>query len=363
MITFVVSYPHTYTVAALRGEMLSKLVPETRAITYDDLFAADRLRPGTYVFTDQERLHPAELRLAARFYRRMEAMPRFRVLNDPARVKTRYALLRALAEAGLNDFDVYCADGVPQPRRFPVFLKIASDHSGPLGDLIHDQVALEVELRAIEAEGIPLAGILVVEFCSERGADGAYEKLSIFKIGDRLTLSALLLGDHWNVKVFGAGLGNAETTRDHLDAIRTDRYAEQLRGAFEIAGIDYGRADVGVCGGRLQVYEINTNPNITATDHYVSDEHLESRQVFRARFGSMLHAINLPASTPAVPMNLDPLDGPSRVRRETAKAAAAILKIRRSLGSGRMALARRRSGRLLRGMRRIVTWRKPQGGQ
>ena len=40
--------------------------------------------------------------------------------------------------------------------------------------------------------------------------------------------------------------------------------ADVLRRVFEIAGIEYGRADWGIVGGKLQVYEINTNPQISA---------------------------------------------------------------------------------------------------
>ena len=31
---------------------------------------------------------------------------------------------------------------------------------------------------------------------------------------------------------------------------------------FDLAGVDYGRADFGLVGGRPQIYEINTNPEI-----------------------------------------------------------------------------------------------------
>ncbi len=354
MITFITSHPHTYTVAALRERILSPVTPATRAITYDDLFAADALEPGTYVFTDLERLHPAELRLAARYFRQLGTMPGFRVLNDPARVKIRYALLRALAEAGLNDFDTYCADGLPRPRRFPVFLRIASDHSGPLGDLIHDQSALDARLRALEAEGIPLAGMLVVEFCGERAAHGFYEKRSFLKIGDRITLSALLIGEHWNVKLAMASLGlvTPEIMHSQLEEIRDDRDAEKLREVFDMAGIDYGRADVGICKGRIQVYEINTNPTIGAVDRYISDEHREAREIFRARLGSMLHDIDVAGDGRAASVKLGTLDRSSRMRREIAQASAAALAAERNGAKAKVVNVLRGSGGFLRGILR-----------
>jgi len=41
-------------------------------------------------------------------------------------------------------------------------------------------------------------------------------------------------------------------------------HADVLGQVFGIAGIEYGRADFGIVGGRVQVYEINTNPHVSA---------------------------------------------------------------------------------------------------
>lgn len=337
MITFLVAQPHSYTVAPLRGPILAPLMPATRAIAYDALFAAETLPAGTYVFTDIERLHPVELRLASLCYRRLRGLPGFRVLNDPARVKARYALLRALAEAGLNDFDAYPAEGLPRPRRFPVFLRVAADHSGPLGDLIPDQDALDAQLRRLEDEGLPLAGVLVVEFCGEPRPHGFYEKISVFRIGPRITLSATLLGRHWSVKLAG---DYPETLppgvlNDQCAAMEENRHAEALRPAFDLAGIDYGRADTGFRGGRLQVYEINTNPSFTTGDTYLSEAHRRSRQLFRERLGAMLHGIDLPAGQGAAALDLGPLDPACHARQVAARAFMAAQRRSERGGRGR----------------------------
>jgi hypothetical protein len=99
-----------------------------------------------------------------------------------------------------------------------------------------------------------------------------------------------------------------------------------MRAVFEIAAIDYGRADVGICGARFQVYEINTNPNITASNRFISDEHRESREIFRARFGAMMHAIDSPEGR-AVPVDLGSLDKTLRRRREIARATVAVHRV------------------------------------
>lgn len=325
MITFIASFPHLYTFTALSGEVLGPSMPPTGAITYDQLFAATALVPGTYVFTDMERLHPAELRLAAAFYRAMGRLAGFRVLNDPAKVRTRHALLRALAEAGLNDFDSYPADALPRPKRFPVFLRIASDHAGPIGDLIDDQAELDARLAALADEGVPLTGMLVVEFCGERGIGGLYEKLAFLRVGDRITLSAMLANRHWNVKDVSQSMDFAtpETMRYQLAALLEDRFAQSMRAAFDIAGIDYGRADVGFGNGRLQVYEINTNPSIKASNTFTSDEHRRARMAFRDRLSAMMHAADSPAGQASVPIDLGTLDAPSEFRRARARTILA----------------------------------------
>ena len=324
MITFIVAAHHQGTVAALRESVLAPLMPKTRAMSYDRLFSADRLMRGTYVFTDMERLAPSELRLASHYYRRLETIRGMRVLNDPARVKTRFALLRALREAHVNDFDAYQADSMPRPRRFPVFLRIAAEHGMPLGDLVHSQHELDERLLALVEAGIPLAGVLVIEYCGAPGAHGYYERLAFFRIGDRITLSTILIDEQWNVKKPRFDLMTPAILSEHLAAIREDRNAETLRAAFDIAGIRYGRADVGIHDGRLQVYEINTNPNITAITTYVTDDHAASRWIWRARLGSMLHAVDTLVPGKPARVRIKNLDRTSKERLKRARDLAEL---------------------------------------
>ena len=324
MITFVVATHHKGTVTALREGILAPLMPRTRAISYDMLFSADRLMRGTYVFTDMERLAPSELRLASHYYRRLESIRGMRVLNDPARVRTRFALLRALREAHFNDFDAYKADSMPRPARFPVFLRIAAEHGMPLGGLIHGQEELEERLAALVDAGVPLAGVLVIEFCGAPGGHGYFERLSFFRIGERITLSTILIDEQWNVKKPRFDLMTPAILSEHLVAVREDRYVQTMRAAFDIAGIHYGRADVGIHEGRLQVYEINTNPNITATSTYVTDDHAESRRIWRARLGSMLHAVDTLVPGKPARVRIKNLDRTSKERLKRARDLAEL---------------------------------------
>ena len=81
---------------------------------------------------------------------------------------------------------------------------------------------------------------------------------------------------------------------DEYRIIEENRHGEELRPAFEIGGIEFGRADFGLVDGRPQVYEINTNPTIaTIRKHPVPDPHRRQPPVrgkVRRRAGRHRHA-------------------------------------------------------------------------
>ena len=52
----------------------------------------------------------------------------------------------------------------------------------------------------------------------------------------------------------------AEHYDQHLDYVRTNPHADELRKLFGAANIEYGRIDYTIADGRIQVFEINTNP-------------------------------------------------------------------------------------------------------
>src|SRR5579862_8957769 len=117
MIKFITTRGHNYTLRPVRKTIGSS---KLSLMSYDDLFRSRRLPSGTYIFSDIDRLSFWDLELAAHAHHEMRNSGT-RVLNDPAKVKTRYALLRALHKAGLNDFNIYRADELTDSIRYPVF--------------------------------------------------------------------------------------------------------------------------------------------------------------------------------------------------------------------------------------------------
>ena len=235
--------------------------PRIETLHYDRVFAERRLARALYVFTDHDRLSDWDLELAAVLHRSLAAQG-VPVLNDPARVRTRFALLRALHEAGLNDFNVYRADEGVKPARYPVFLRRAAGHGAPVSGLLPDADALAQAVEAALAEGVPESSLLIVEYAAEPARPGLFRKLAVSRIGPRLLPQACVHDDNWLVKYGKVGIGTPELYADERRILRDNPYAEPALRAFEIAGIDYGRADLGVVRGRVQVYEINTNPTL-----------------------------------------------------------------------------------------------------
>jgi hypothetical protein len=72
----------------------------------------------------------------------------------------------------------------------------------------------------------------------------------------------------WLVKYGAIGVAGEAEYREEAEYLEKNSYAEILARGFKTGGIDYGRADFGFYGGKLQIYEINTNPHIhSATRH------------------------------------------------------------------------------------------------
>ncbi|MEI9988363.1 MAG: hypothetical protein WDN69_37850 [Aliidongia sp.] len=143
MIVFLVTEEHRYTlkdVVAGAGETRIQIA------SYGELFGSTHLLPATYVFTDLDRLPAWQVRQAARSYRALRDQGA-RVLNDPARLPSRFGLLRQLALSGHNQFNAYRVEEGVIPARWPVFLRSEGDHGPPLSDLLHtwDEVRREAE--------------------------------------------------------------------------------------------------------------------------------------------------------------------------------------------------------------------------
>ena len=60
--------------------------------------------------------------------------------------------------------------------------------------------------------------------------------------------------------------------------VEANLYESILRRAFDLAGIDYGRADFSIVDGAPQIYEINTNPKHASRHALERETHPDRRQ-------------------------------------------------------------------------------------
>ena len=296
MIVFVSTAQHAYTHKVLIDPEMPARVGLS---TYAELMPAKAVARATYVLTDLDRLSLAHLQVAARFYRRLRRHG-LTVLNDPARLASRYGLLRRLYLAGVNAFNAYRVEECVTPQRWPVFLRTEGSHLGPATDLIHNATDLRLKIDESIANGLPVSSLLVVEFAAQPIRPGLYRKFSSFRMGRAEFAHVCVDDDHWVAKEGKRGITPAELTEEEHRIVRDNPYGTSVATAFDLAGIDYGRADFGLVDGRVQIYEINSNPEIGFANDHPSPVRQETYRIFRQRYLDALSAIDTPDTSELV---------------------------------------------------------------
>lgn len=291
MIVLITARGHGYTLRSIRNGKFGFPAAPLKIVSYEMLLRAWRVPRATYVFSDLERLSPFNLRLASELYRALQAQG-LRCINDPARVKTRFALLRSLYRAGINSFNCYRADESPAPERFPVFIRYEADHGQPLSGLIASQDELERALKEIESQGISMRGIIVTEYCAKPDSTGIFNKWGAFRIGQHMMVDHIAVEKNWLVKYGKWDDLTDDLVRQEHDAVSQNQAGSDLERAFDLACIEYGRADYSIVDGRTVIYEINTNPYVGPFVPDPKPLRLKTQQIARTRFGQALQSID-----------------------------------------------------------------------
>ena len=286
MIVFVTTQAHVYTHKAVTKE----LPAVARRMSYETLLGKARLPRAVYIFTDMDRLAPAALAQASKLFGQLRAAGA-RVLNDPARIRSRWGLLRMFHDQGINRANAYRFDENVRPQRWPVFLGQEGDHRFPITDLLHSWEEVERAAEAAMQDGRPRSALIVAEYNAEPLRPGVFRKLSVFRIGSRYLAHTCVHQDRWVAKYGTPGLATPDLHAEELRIVRDNPYRASLEAAFSVAGIEYGRADFGVVNGAVHVYEINTNPEVKFTNPKSPPERKESYAVFRQNYLDALRAL------------------------------------------------------------------------
>ena len=247
-------------------------------MSYERALTAAALPPATFVFTDLDRLTRQGLDRAAACHRRLRRAG-MRVLNDPARFLDRFRLLQALRAAGINPFTAWRATPDLVPPRWPVFVRRIRGHHGPRSGLIHDLGHLRREIAAALAAGTAPDDLIVVEYCAEPLPCGFFCKFSVFRLGEAVFAEACVFHDGWVAKRGELRFDRPDLDAGELRVVHENPHGRAMAPVFALAGVEYGRVDFGMVGGRPAVYEINTNPYIELDDEAATPLQRETLRV------------------------------------------------------------------------------------
>ncbi|RWL40992.1 MAG: hypothetical protein EOR60_29600 [Mesorhizobium sp.] len=260
MIFYVCQRSHSYTQACLLLYYRTDLQRIFRLVGYDEIDLLLRVERGTIIWSDMDRLNSTEVAKAGRIRDQIERdCPEVAQLNHPRDSLRRYDLLRMLFDEGINDFRVFRPHSLPDSLRYPVFLRdeVGAAYKAPR--LLRSLT--EVEPALVELQTLNWASPMLVEFGSKPEADGYYRKYSAYRVGDNSYAQHCFASTDWFIKDPGRGLSGRHLD-EHRLFVRTHPHAVELQKVFEMARISYGRIDYAFVEGRIQVFEINTNPTI-----------------------------------------------------------------------------------------------------
>ncbi|MCC7274403.1 MAG: hypothetical protein IT561_17180 [Alphaproteobacteria bacterium] len=263
MIHVLTTRRHAYTIGDFLAGPGAPLAGQVRSVPYDEALRAPQvpLAGDVWIFADYDRLGSDDTLLASQLWRRLSEGG-CRLLNHPSRSLRRYELLRTLHEEGENLFDVYRVVDLREPARYPVFLRRLDSHVGPASKLLPDRPALRRAIEGAREAGWPMDALAIVEFCETKDASGLYRKFGVMRIGDAVFPLQALTDRQWIVKHASDCIWDEATIGYERHYFERFPHREMVMRVFERARIQYGRVDFAVKDGRMQVWEINTNPTI-----------------------------------------------------------------------------------------------------
>ncbi len=239
---------------ALRRELLDRI----RLLPYETMFRKRSHAAGSYVFTDLDRLSVEETERAAVVWNALaDAKDGFRLFNHPIRSMRRYELLRHLYEKNVNSFNAYRLTDPLGAYRFPVFIRAEDDHRGNLTPLLYSVDELNDAIENLVLEGKSRDNKIVIEYLDTRDETGLHHRYSAFVVDSQIFFTSVVRSDQWVVKPVRLDLGGNPPSPEEK------RHESHLKKIFDMAHINYGRMDYAIVNGRLEVFEINTNPMLT----------------------------------------------------------------------------------------------------
>ncbi|MEJ0090372.1 MAG: hypothetical protein WDM80_11595 [Limisphaerales bacterium] len=304
MIQFFGTRDHVDTANQFADSWAPELRTHIRTEAYENISFRKPLPGGVCIFMDFERLLPLEMSLARRLTAAVRALPeKYIVLNNPDHYIGRLRLLEVLHEQGINDFRAFRANMTPDDLRFPVFVRSEIDHNGPATPLLHSRDELKRVLASDAFQDPQLQKhLMVTEFCDCMEAGGTFRKYSVMNINGTLIPRHLFSSRDWVLKLQSAEFVDTDSVAKEEDFLRNFPHATQILEIFRLAGVDYGRIDYGVRNGRIQVWEINTNPTIVPVQEKIHPLRMADQAESARRIAAVLKTLSMSrAGTSAFP--------------------------------------------------------------
>ncbi len=259
MIRVLTTASHRFTIDRYLASWGMRFLLRIQPLAYEQALSRGALRGGVHLFTDMDRLSEEARRAAAALWEQLRrCYGPGAVLNHPTESLRRFELLATLHARGLNAFGVHRVQDDPGAMRFPVFLRAADDHRGNRTPPLRSRAELAEAVHRLETLGASFNDWMVVEFCDTADRHGLYRKYSAFRIGSRIIPRHLFTGRAWCLKQSESV--EPEHCREELAYLEANPHREALLRLFELARIEYGRIDYSLLDGRIQAWEINTNP-------------------------------------------------------------------------------------------------------
>jgi hypothetical protein len=295
MIFYLASHDHRYTMDSFIRSWGKALEDRVGILSYNYLLQSMFggrffVTPGTYIFSDIERIKPKTAQILAEMWKGISnMMGDGRLLNHPVRSMKRYELLRTLWEGGTNRFNVYQLDDDVVPERFPVFVRGENDHMGNVTALISTPEDFFEAKERLGAERDGLKDKLIVEFL-DTSHGGIFRKYSAFAVGNEIIPRHIFFSRNWMVKTHD--MVDEGAVAEEREYVLTNPHETRLRELFRIARIDYGRIDYSLLEDEIQVWEINTNPMLASSISAVVPERKEVHEIFSERIVAALKAVD-----------------------------------------------------------------------
>lgn len=261
MIYFFVTAEHAYTMRAFVESWPDRLRIPIEIVPYNELIRKHELKRGIYIFADIERLSKGQARALRPIWNQLKkAMPAGALLNHPSRSMGRFELLKYAHDRGMNDYNVHLISTDPSAVRFPAFVRQASEHNGNLTPLLNSPAEVERALEKLPKKRSFRRDLMITEFCDVSDEQETYRKYAVFRVGDSIVPRHLFFSQKWMQKYADNTEYDTAMLAEERAFLENNPHEEQLREFFDAAGIKYGRIDYGIKDGRIQAWEINTNP-------------------------------------------------------------------------------------------------------